>query len=105
MTPVLGILGALLTLASAAALFRAPRAWDAYRVQTASLAYASLAVAAAIARTTHPVPQLIVYLLMTFAAARLLIPSFPAGWARVALGVAAFASIAWCAVALPHHVG
>src|SRR6476620_6910577 len=104
MTPVLGILGALLTLASAAAFFRVPAGWNAYRVQTAGLAYASLVVAGAIARTTHPVPPLIVCLLLTVAAARLLIPSFFSGPIHVLLAVAAFAAIAGCAIALPHRV-
>src|SRR3954468_24025060 len=96
MTPVLGILAALLTLVCAAVLVRVhllPTGYNPvsnavsdygvgeyrryYRWQTAALAYAALVLAAAIARTTHPVPELIVFLLMTFAAARLLIPSFP----------------------------
>jgi|tagenome__1003787_1003787.scaffolds.fasta_scaffold20872533_2 hypothetical protein len=133
MTPVLGILAALLTLVCAAVLVRVhllPTGYNPisnavsdygvgeyrryYRWQTAALAYAALVLAAAIARTTHPVPQLIVFLLMTFAAARLLIPSFPtdldrsrltpAGRIHIALAGVAFASIAWCAAALPDRI-
>src|SRR3954465_3398286 len=96
MTPVLGILAALLTIACAAVLVRVHMLATGYnpvsnavsdygvgeyrryyRWQTAALAYAALVLAAALARTTHPVPELIIFLLMTFAAARLLIPSFP----------------------------
>jgi hypothetical protein len=122
MTPVLGIIAALLTLACAAFLVRsdAVSADGAggyrryYRWQTAALAYAALVVAAAVARTTIPVPQLIVYLLLTFAAGRLLIPSFPTdvdrnrpttdGRIHILLAVAAFASIAWCAAEFPDRV-
>jgi hypothetical protein len=78
-----------------------------YRALTAALAYAALLVAADIARTVQPVPQLLVYLLMTFAAARLAIPSFPAdldrgrptptGRIHLLLAGAAFGSIAWAA--------
>jgi hypothetical protein len=117
MTPVLGILAALLTLASAASLERANgvgayRRYD--RWQTAALAYAALVLAAAVARTTIPVPQLIVFLFLTFAAARLLIPSFPAdadrgrpttdGRLHILLAAVAFGSIAWCAVEVPDRV-
>src|SRR3954451_12538685 len=134
MTPVLGILAALLTLACAAFIVRVhmlPTGYRPvsnavsdygvgaysryYRWQTAALAYAALVLAAAIARTTHPVPELIVFLLMTFAAARLLIPSFPTdldrrsrptpnGRIHILLAGVAFASIAWCAAALPDRV-
>ena len=133
MTPVLGVLGALLTLTCAAVLVRAdtlPTGYSPvsnavsdygvgsfaryYRWQTAALAYAALILAAALARTVHPVPQLLVFLLMTFAAARLVIPSFPTdldrsrptatGRIHLLLAGIAFASIAWCAVALPDRV-
>src|SRR4051812_30008660 len=133
MTPVLGILAALLTLVCAAVLVRVhllPTGYNPisnavsdygvgeyrryYRWQTAALAYAALVLAAAIARTAHPVPQLIIFLLMTFAAARLLIPSFPTdldrsrptptGRLHIALAAVAFASTAWCAAALPNRV-
>jgi hypothetical membrane protein len=133
MTPVLGILAALLTLACAAFIIRVhtlPTGYSPmsnavsdygvgaysryYRWQTAALAYAALVLAAAIARTTHPVPELIVFLLLTFAAARLLIPSFPTdldrsrptptGRIHILLAGVAFASIAWCAAALPDRV-
>src|SRR3954454_7797967 len=133
MTPVLGILAALLTLACAASIVRVhllPTGYSPvsnavsdygvgaysryYRWQTAALAYAGLVLAAALARTVHPVPQLLVFLLMTFAAARLLIPSFPTdldrsrptatGRIHLLLAGAAFGSIAWCAVALPDRV-
>jgi hypothetical membrane protein len=133
MTPVLGIIAALLTLASAAFLVRVhllPTGYSPvsnavsdygvgpysryYRWQTAAIAYAALVLAAAIARTTHPVEQLLVFLLLTFAAARLLIPSFPTdldrsrptgtGRLHLLLAAAAFASIAWCAAELPHRV-
>jgi hypothetical protein len=85
-----------------------------YRAQTAAIAYAALLVAAGIARSVHPVPQLLVYLLMTFAAARLAIPSFPTdldrgaptptGRIHILLAGAAFASIAWAAAILPDRV-
>ena len=85
-----------------------------YRALTAALAYAALLVAADIARTVQPVPQLLVYLLMTFAAARLAIPSFPAdldrgrptatGRIHLLLAGAAFGSIAWAAAIFPDHV-
>jgi hypothetical protein len=85
-----------------------------YRAQTAAIAYASLLVAAGIARTVQPVPQLLVFLLMTFAAARLAIPSFPTdldrsrptltGRIHLLLAGAAFASIAWAAAILPNRV-
>jgi hypothetical protein len=133
MTPVLGILAALLTLGCAAALVRVhtlPTGYSPvsnavsdygvgpvaryYRWQTAALAYAALLLAAALARTVQPVPQLLVFLLMTFAAARLLIPSFPTdldrsrptatGRIHLLLAGVAFASIAWCAAALPDRV-
>jgi hypothetical protein len=133
MTVVLGALGMLATLACAAALVRVhllPTGYDPvrdavshygvgayaryYRWQTAASAYAALLVAAALARETHPVPQLPVFLLLVFAAARLAIPSFPtdldrsrptfAGRVHLLLAAAAFASIAWCAGALPDRV-
>src|SRR3954454_23110761 len=133
MTPVLGILAALLTLVCAAVLVRVhllPTGYNPisnavsdygvgeyrryYRWQTAALAYTALVLGAAIARTTHPVPQLIVFLLMTFAAARLLIPSpptdldrrrpTPRGRIHILLAGVAFPSIAWWAAALPDRV-
>jgi len=133
MTTVLGLLGAVTTLASAAALVRMhlqPNGHDPlhdavsdyglgptagyYRWHTALSAYAALFVAAALARTEHPVPQLLVYLLLTFACARLVIPSYPTdpdrsrptgtGRVHILLAAAAFASIAWCAAALPGRV-
>jgi hypothetical protein len=85
-----------------------------YRALTAALAYAALLIAAGIARTVQPVPQLLVYLLMTFAAARLAIPSFPAdldrgqptpaGRIHLVLAGVAFGSIAWAAAILPDEV-
>ena len=85
-----------------------------YRALTAALAYAALLVSADIARTVQPVPQLLVYLLMTFAAARLAVPSFPAdldrgqptptGRIHLVLDGVAFASIAWAAAILPDQV-
>jgi Protein of unknown function (DUF998) len=133
MTPALGIPAALGTLACAAFLIRVhllPTGYQPvsnavsdygvgdyrgyYRWQTAASAYAALLLAAAIARTTHPVPQLLVFLLLTFAVARLLIPSFPTdldrsrptatGRIHTLLAGAAFAAIAWCAAALPDRV-
>jgi hypothetical protein len=133
MTPVLGVLATLLTLACAAVLVREDTLQTGYspvsnavsdygvgsfaryyRWQTAALAYAALVLAGALARTVHPVEQLPVFLLMTFAAARLLIPSFPTdldrsrrtatGWIHLLLAGVAFGSIAWCAVILPDRV-
>jgi hypothetical protein len=132
-TPVLGIIAALFTLVCLAALVRAhllptgyrpvtnavsdygvgPSArW--YRYQTAASACAALVLAAAIARTAHPVPQLLVFLLLTFACARLVIPSFPTdldrgrptvtGRVHLLLAGAAFGAIAWCAAALPDRL-
>jgi uncharacterized protein DUF998 len=132
-TPLLGVLAALMTLACAAALVRVhllPTGYrplsDAvsdygvgpysryYRWQTAASAYAALLVAGALARTTHPVPQLPVFLLLVFAAARLVIPTFPtdldrseptlAGRLHLVAAAVAFASIAWCAAVLPDRV-
>jgi hypothetical protein len=133
MTTVLGLLGLLATLACAAALVRVhlqPTGYRPvrnavsdygvgaysryYRWQTAASAYAALFVAAALARETHPVPQLLVFLLMTFACARLVIPSYPTdldrgrptgtGRVHILLAGAAFAAVAWCAAALPDRV-
>ncbi len=133
MTVAIGILAFLATLGCAAALVRVhllPTGYRPvsnavsdfgvgaykgyYRAQTAAIAYASLLVAAGIARTVQPVPQLLVFLLMTFAAARLAIPSFPTdldrsrptltGRIHLLLAGAAFASIAWAAAILPNRV-
>jgi len=133
MTVVLGVLGALATLASAAALVRVhllPTGYDPvrsavsaygvgpfaryYRWLTAASAFAALFVAGALARDTHPVPQLPVFLLLVFAAVRLAIPSYPAdlegtarttdGTIHLVLAAAAFAAIAWCAGILPDRV-
>jgi uncharacterized protein DUF998 len=124
MTTAIGVLGAALTLACAAALVRVhllptgyrpvanavsdygvgPYRWW-YRAQTAAMAYATLFVAAGIARVTHPVPKELVFLLIVFAAARLAIPSFPTdldrtrptlvGLEHLLLAGIAFAAIAW----------
>jgi hypothetical protein len=133
MTVVLGLLGALATLACAAALVRLhllPTGRDPlrdavsdyaigpfarfYRRQAAASAYAALFVAGALARDTHPVPQLPVFLLLVFAATRLAVPSYPPdlegsrrtvdGSVHILLAAAAFASIAWCAGVLPGRV-
>ena len=79
MTIAIGILAFLATLACLAALLRLQDSKGSYRAQTAASAYAALFVAAGIARTVQPVPQVLVFLLMTFAAARLAIPSFSTG--------------------------
>jgi uncharacterized protein DUF998 len=133
MTVVLGVLGALATVACIAALVRVhllPTGYRPlanavsdygvgpysryYRWQTAASAYAALFVAAALARDEHPVPQLPVFLLLVFATARLAIPSYPTdldrsrptgtGRAHILLAAAAFASIAWAAGVLPDRV-
>ena len=100
MTLAIGLLGTALALASAAALARS----RGDRARTATTAYAALFVAAGIARTTHPVPRELVFLLIVFAAARLAIPTFPAGLAHVLLAGAAFAAIAWAALVAPDRV-
>jgi hypothetical protein len=139
MTLAIGLLGALAALASLAALVRVhllPTGNDPvrnavgdygagagaryYRRLTAASAYAALFAAAGLARTVHPVPQLPVFLLIVFAAARLAIPSFPAdsdrsrptaaglvhvrGLAHILLAEAAFGSLGWCAAVLPGRV-
>jgi hypothetical protein len=133
MTAALGVLAALTTLACLGALVRVhllPTGYRPvtnavsdygvgefsryYRWQTAASAYAALFVAAALTRTVHPVPQLPVFLLLVFAAARLVIPSFPTdldrseptvtGRLHILLAGVALASIAWCAAVLPDRV-
>jgi len=68
------------------------------RAHNALPAYAALFLAAGIARTVHPVPQVLVFLLMTFAAAQLLAASFADARQR---GAAAFTTLAWAAAILP----
>jgi hypothetical protein len=94
MTLAIGLLGAASTLVSAAALVRG----SGDRVKTAAAAYAALFVAAGIARTTHPVPRDLVFLLVVFAAARLAIPTFPAGLEHLLLAGIALAAAAWAAL-------
>jgi hypothetical protein len=100
MTLAIGLLGAASTLVSAAALVRG----SGDRVKTAAAAYAALFVAAGIARTTHPVPRDLVFLLIVFAAARLAIPTFPGGLSRLLLAGVAFAAVAWAALIAPDRV-
>ena len=100
MTLAIGLLGAALTLVSAAAAVRSPGD----RAQTATSAYADLFVAAGIARTTHPVPRDLVFLLIVFAAARLAIPTFPAGVEHLLLAGIALAAAAWAALIAPDRV-
>ena len=86
-----------------------------YRAQTAAIAIAAVALAAALANEVTPKPTTVIVLLLVFAAARLAIPSFPTdldrsrptrtGRIHVLLAGVAFASIAWAAAALPDHVG
>jgi hypothetical protein len=100
MTLAIGLLGAASTLVSAAALVRG----SGDRVQTAAAAYAALFVAAGIARTTHPVPRDLVFLLIVFAAAQLAIPTFPAGLAHLLPASVALAAAAWAALIAPDRV-
>ena len=100
MTLAIGLLGAASTLVSAAALVRG----SGDRVQTAAAAYAALFVAAGIARTTHPVPRDLVFLLIVFAAAQLAIPTFPAGLEHLLLAGIALAAAAWAALIAPDRV-
>jgi hypothetical protein len=100
MTLAIGLLGAASTLVSAAALVRG----SGDRVKTAAAAYAALFVAAGIARTTHPVPRDLVFLLIVFAAAQLAIPTFPAGLAHLLPAGVALAAVAWAALIAPSRV-
>ena len=100
MTLAIGLLGAASTLVSAAALVRG----SGDRVKTAAAAYAALFVAAGIARTTHPVPRDLVFLLVVFAAAQLAIPTFPSGLSRLLLAGVALAGVAWAALIAPDRV-
>jgi hypothetical protein len=100
MTLAIGLLGAASTLVSAAALVRG----SGDRVKTAAAAYAALFVAAGIARTTHPVPRDLVFLLVVFAAAQLAIPTFPSGLSRLLLAGVAFAAVTWAALITPDRV-
>jgi hypothetical protein len=100
MTLAIGLLGAASTLVSAAALVRG----SGDRVKTAAAAYAALFVAAGIARTTHPVPRDLVFLLIVFAAAQLAIPTFPAGLAHLLPAGVALAAAAWAALIAPSRV-
>jgi hypothetical protein len=100
MTLAIGLLGAASTLASAAAAVRG----RGDRAQTAAAAYAALFVAAGIARTTHPVPRDLVFLLIVFAAARLAIPTFAAGLEHLLLAGIALAAAAWAALIAPDRV-
>jgi hypothetical protein len=100
MTLAIGLLGAALALASAAALVRS----RGDRARTATMAYAALFVAAGIARTTHPVPRDLVFLLIVFAAAQLAIPTFPAGLAHLLPAGVALAAAAWAALIAPSRV-
>jgi len=100
MTLAIGLLGAASTLVSAAALVRG----SGDRAQTAAAAYAALFVAAGIARTTHPVPRDLVFLLIVFAAAQLAIPTFPAGLPHLLPAGVALAAVAWAALIAPSRV-
>lgn len=103
MTTGIGLLALASTLAGLGSLVRSDLAW--YRLQTAFAAFAALFVAAGVARETHPVQQRLVFLLMTFAAARLVVASFPAaGRVHVLLAAAALGSAAWAAAILPDRV-
>ena len=85
-----------------------------YRAQTAAIAVAALALAAAFAKQADPSPRRVIVLLVLFALARLAIPSFPTdldrgqptrtGRIHVLLAGVAFGSIAWAAAALPDQV-
>jgi hypothetical protein len=99
-TVAIGVLAFLAALACLALLVRGRLR---YRAQAAAIAFAALLVAAGIARTVQPVPQLLVFLLMTFAAARLAAPSFT-GRIHILLAGAALGSIAWAAAILPDRV-
>ena len=68
------------------------------RAHSALPAYAALFIAAGAARTVHPVPQVLVFVLMTFAAAQLLAPSLRDPRPLTAV---AFAALAWAAAILP----
>jgi hypothetical protein len=100
MTLAIGLLGTALALASAAALVRS----RGDRARTATMAYAALFVAAGVARTTHPVPRELVFLLIVFAAARLAIPTFPPGLWHLLLAGVAFAAAGWAALVAPDRV-
>lgn len=100
MTAVLGILAALAALAGAGA-----RALGREQAASAAPGYAALLLAAALARSTIPVPQLPVFLLLGFAVARLVLPSFPDGPLRIGAAAASYGTLAAAAVVLPGRVG
>jgi hypothetical protein len=85
-----------------------------YRIHTTAMAVVAVLIAMALARAVDPAPLLPIALLSVFAAARFLIPWFPTdlnrlrptrtGRVHIALAAVAFASIAWCAAALPNRV-
>ncbi len=85
-----------------------------YRIQTAAIAVAGLCLAAALSRAIDPAPRRVIMLLVVFAVARLVIPSFPTdldrgqptrtGRIHTLLAAVAFAAIAWAAAALPDRV-
>ena len=85
-----------------------------YRAQTAASAIAALLLAGALSGGVDPTPILVVFLLLVFAAARLLIPWYPTdldraqptrtGRIHVLLAGLAFGSIAWASASLPDRV-
>lgn len=85
-----------------------------YRVQTMANAVAAICLAGALGSGVDPAPRRVIVLLLVFAAARLVIPSFPTdldrgtptrtGRIHVVLAGVAFASVAWAAAALPERV-
>ncbi len=85
-----------------------------YRAQTTASAIAGICLAGALHSGVDPAPRRVIVLLLVFAAARLVIPSFPtdierrkptrAGRIHNVLAGVAFASVAWSAAALPERV-
>jgi hypothetical protein len=71
------------------------------RTHTTFPAYSALLLAAGIARTVQPVPQVLVFLLLTFAAALLLTPSFADRRVRLLPAAVAYGAVAWAAAILP----
>lgn len=85
-----------------------------YRAQTTAIGVAAALLAGALASAEGPGPRRVIVLLLVFAAARIVIPSFPTdldrsrptrtGRIHLLLAAVAFASIAWASAALPHRV-
>ncbi len=85
-----------------------------YRAQTMANAIAAIFLAGALASGVDPAPRHVILLLLVFAAARFVIPSFPTdidrgtptatGRVHLMLAGVAFAAIAWAAAALPDRI-